>query len=731
MKKRVCSALLGFALSISMILPTFANEVDVVEIKGDEAVFENIDEADVEASEIVLDETSDVVTIGGADIDNDIDAIVVDEIYDEDVAGENNEVEPNDERAKANALVNGTKTIANLANVDDVDYFKYTTTKSGYTVFDFKPEGEVVSSKGWNISFRDADGDEIYGSYDNKEHSLSRIFGYPEGTDIYIRVQKPSYIGWGYVCPTGVDYSITPIETEDLAWEKEVNNTRSRATDITSGVKACGTLVEDNDIDYYKFTTSKSGNTVINFKIEDEEKEEWKSGYGFSISFEDSDGMQIYGDGNIKSNYVSRVFAYKPDTTFYVKIEKSYDYSTTPRPIDVKYSVTAVETEDLTWEQESNDTKSTANDLVNEEEKMASLLTGGDVDCFKYTAPASGSIVFDFKIKDEVHTAYTSGYGWDIIIKDAEGNKLDSCWTKVNTTFNAIDVNKGDVIYVDVQAANSGLSEFNNPKPIDTLYSITPNGPEAEVDIDDDDKDDSNNNIGNADVIKASEKIEDSLQENNDIDYYKLKSSVNGYVQFKFRIVDTSKNLGKGWKITILDSKGKTLSSASNIKSGWNSVRLNFKKGTTYYVCVQAQSEAAAPVGVKYTLEGTQKKASSWEVESNDSAAKATVLKTQLDGTLYNGTDVDYYKYTSNKNGTKKLKFDVRGNVKSGCKGWDVVVYEKSVKNSNIKKKAYKITKDKTISVKMKKGYTYYVKVTKNSAKGNNVDDIQYRLIMK
>ena len=222
-----------------------------------------------------------------------------------------------------------------------------------------------------------------------------------------------------------------------------------------------------------------------------------------------------------------------------------------------------------------------------------------------------------------------------------------------------------------------------------------------------------------------------------------------GYYTFTFENYDLATDIGNGWDMTIYDEDMNELLSFSNIKQSVTSRRIAFEEGTVFYIIVRDYSTYTtyrtneAVYGL--TAEFTEDKI--WESERNDTTVAAnTIVGDKIYGTILDGDDSDYFKYTAKATGYIEVYAEnTLGDVDNVNYGWVLHAYDKSANEldsnefTTVSERFYKtVKKGETVYFKINPKATYYtyvpidvqytlnVKLTKNanieSEKNDNVD---------
>ncbi len=225
------------------------------------------------------------------------------------------------------------------------------------------------------------------------------------------------------------------------------------------------------------------------------------------------------------------------------------------------------------------------------------------------------------------------------------------------------------------------------------------------------------------DERNTANKLEDGntvlgkMDTEKDNDYYQYMVSKAGYFNFTLSNYNGKQdNIGDGWKLTIYDDVMNVISTVSEIKTSYTTVKYDFRPGTILYLRVENQSEYQSAKEVVYGLSAQATEATDWEQESNNSTETATDISgmTQVYGNTYTSDDIDYYKYQAKASGT--LNFSVLnhdGNVDDIGYGWNFIVYDGSMNELlNIGDIKTEYNRD---GFTVKKNGVYYIKIANHS----------------
>lgn len=174
-----------------------------------------------------------------------------------------------------------------------------------------------------------------------------------------------------------------------------------------------------------------------------------------------------------------------------------------------------------------------------------------------------------------------------------------------------------------------------------------------------------NNTENAADELALDKEIAGSLYGAEDVDYYKVTVTENGYVNVRLtHDMVSGKEKTNIYHISFYDMSNNLLYEAysNGSETELNSIKIGAEKGS-YLVKVEATGRATIDSAALYTgtygLKVTATAYSYWEKESNDtiSLANAVTPGVTYGGDIRNIGDVDYYTYTSTGKGYLGLDF--------------------------------------------------------------------------
>lgn len=178
-------------------------------------------------------------------------------------------------------------------------------------------------------------------------------------------------------------------------------------------------------------------------------------------------------------------------------------------------------------------------------------------------------------------------------------------------------------------------------------------------------------------TVTPNETFYGTLESADAAHYYSFVVDKTGYFTIDFSVVDFAADVKDGWDVELcyadtgIDFYSKTLTSNTVLPV------FNFKEGTELYFAVSAHAdwnESYAPIGQMYAINIKSVEDTSWEQESNDTAAAATLVTADgtYRGNLYYGKDVDYYEYTVAHTGYFNVDFSLADITADTKDGWDI-----------------------------------------------------------
>ncbi len=373
---------------------------------------------------------------------------------------------------------------------------------------------------------------------------------------------------------------------------------------------------------------------------------------------------------------------------------------------------------------EPNDTKDNATAISVNENVTGKNETKQDKDYYKFTVASDGVFHIDFQ-----HELFeNSGKVWQIKLYDESGvNSIDgssSYWAATgDQNLQTPDFGvKAGTYYVSVNPYTS--SSYSDKEYNLTVKFTASDAWESE----------NNNSKDTADVIAINKEISGASTFSSDEDWFKFTTTEDGYfnLAFSHELLDSSNTT---WAVRLYDDTGVNyLDGATSI---W-AVRAN-KTGETANIGIKAGTYfvKVSPYGthsnMNYSIKVNFTASKIWESENNHKKENADDISvnTEYFGAFSSGADVDWYKFTVEKDGffTFELNHELVDNT-SKC--WSVYFYDESGVNFIDGTKTYWTWKGDQVGSIANYGIkagTYYVKILPYSS--SNFEEIDYSFKIK
>ena len=495
--------------------------------------------------------------------------------------------------------------------------------------------------------------------------------------------------------------------------ESEDNNSYAKANTLAIGNTIRGKMNNSSDEDYYKITTSSTGKLYISFDhdyVEDGTSWIIKIYQYTNNSYTELSSAEIGAkeSGNYALPFVGTI----ANGTYYVHIYCGYH-----APIGTEYRLSSNFTSTSLAEKELNNSYSSATSINLGSTYSATINNYEDQDFYKVVASSAGKLYLSFdhdyvdngtswiiKIYQYANNSYTELSSAEIGAKESGNYSLPFVGTIANGTY-----------YVRIAGGYHA--------PIGTEYSLSSSFIStslAEKEL--------NNSYSSATSINLGSTYSATINNYEDQDFYKIVSSSAGklYLSFDHDYVDN----GTSWIIKIYQYTNNSyieLSSAEIGARDSGSYVLPFV-GTvangTYYIRIAGGYYA--PIGTEYRLLSTFTSTNFAEQELNNTYQTANViaLNNEYIGTMNNGDDQDFYKFTASTAVSIPITFNHKYKDQDGY--WKINVY--SYQNNEYKEIASKtiyinnsVESDLVYTISAVKNVTYFVKVTNGyyNATGN------------
>ena len=239
-------------------------------------------------------------------------------------------------------------------------------------------------------------------------------------------------------------------------FETEKNNTWSTANTIELNKEYKANLQSSSDVDTYKFELEQEGSIFINLKNIDAVSNRWKA----ELYVEDTDNnVNLIDSWTNTTNKNSKFTKYRlPKGRYYIKVSRGNGYTSADYSIGTTY---VAETGDES-EIEYNDTISTANNIVTNQEYKANIHTINDRDYYVFTIEKTSRITV--QLRQDTDNVTSGLYGVTLYRKDEADNLI--MYGRFNTISNKIS--KGNEVvapegtYIVYVKNNNGVVEDQN-----------------------------------------------------------------------------------------------------------------------------------------------------------------------------------------------------------------------------------------------------------------------------
>ena len=551
---------------------------------------------------------------------------------------------------------------------DDADYYKFTITDTGYFQLGLYLTGNSnVDDIGHGWRVRIYSENDIY-NYIREYSSITSNMttakmALPKG-DYYVVVTEQSE----YFPTNNCEYAIKADYTVDSHWETESNNDNRIPTIINVNEQYKGVHNVNDDVDWYKFTTTKDGKFSVTLSIDDATDIE-AINWGWELTIYDSEFNEIKKYDRIDRETTTVELPFEKGI-YYVKVKMQNEYFPC---LDCVYGIKVNYTTPARWESENNDEKKYADTIKVNEVWNGSAYNAKDIDWYKVQTTKSGYFQVELAVPVDVDSEKVS-WGWNVTVYDKnmkEIKKLDGVNNKAKTIILPYEKS---TFYVKVEPK----SEYFAPTDCDyTLKVINKAATNFESE--------NNDTKGKADVVTLGKTYNGVTDHSEDDDWYKFKVAKNGTVKLELKKHSSASadNVDWGWSYTVYDKNNKEVAKIESIKSKGIST-LNLKKGT-YYVKVTTQNSYFAPTECRYTISTKFAPApSASNITSIKSKAKKVTLnwKKSANATGYYVYRCDSkageYKKVATVKGAKKTTYTDKKGLKKGQKYYYKVVAYKT-----------------------------------------------------
>ena len=643
---------------------------------------------ETEATEVVIEEvTEDVIDTSNLMSEEErFENIAEISALDEEMLLNATTITPGTSQSGAKAINLNTTYQAKVNSSGDRHWYKYTLTTAGLVEINSQNLGG-----GTYYVYLNQNGNSCESSYtvNGGEHVTGRKLGLEAGT-YYI------YVG-GFYALSGETYQLSLNFTPLSTCETESNDTFSSADTIPVNTLITGSSHSGSEEDYYKFTLNAPGAVDIQLTHDAISGREMYDEYTvyFYNSTNGNDLFYFYSTGGDKTVTSTKIGL--PAGDYYVLVDGGY-YNTGTYGLKVNYE------QSNTWEQEVNSTATLANTISVNQSYAGTVITSSDADYYKFTVDNDGMV--SLNVKHDGISGLETSRCYRIYLYSANdlSNAIYYMYSnggETSKTSPQIGLPKG-TYYVMVDGY---YSDYYTPYQLKVNYTKSSYWEKE-----------GNDTFTSATSIKADKTYKGSIRTSNDVDYYKVKVSNDGYINLKLKQSGTTTDYIYTIKLYNSDLNEVYADKIAGTDNKYETSKIGLKKGTYYvYICNYNTYEGTYELTVDAT------KASNWEKEINNdksAANKISVGKTVkgvTNGGYYGTYDsYDYYKFTLSKSTYINVSLE-HERVNGTDNMWAVDIYDSKGNIIDDFSASYMYVKESeeyvaTQTTKLSKG-TYYVKV--------------------
>ncbi|MBP5444632.1 MAG: hypothetical protein J6Y28_00535 [Acholeplasmatales bacterium] len=375
------------------------------------------------------------------------------------------EEESNNTYLEANELVLDEEVKGSLSSNSDVDWYSIKINKRGCVHLNFAHDYINSNKSYWIIDvYKDDDIDNRLFHYIMDGETTNRItkdLGYDEGT-YYYKVYKGDY-------HSTKDYYFSINFEQTNYWETETTNgAKANADLIALNETYYGRSINNDDIDWFKFTITESGHFNVTFEpdLTDTTSKNWKihlyDENGINLAC-DSKGVEIYdlvaGNEKFKTSEYSM-----PNGTYYIRIA-SYIYSYERYALRVNF------TPATGWETEPNNSRESAISIKPFQVIDGNLSHDWDRDIYKVVLNNESTVSIVFNHEGTDYLASNKSY-WHITMclsgKTSGVIDFNVDGTTGTTTSKEVKVQAG-TYFIEVRNTQSFMSGNHSGEPY-SLY---------------------------------------------------------------------------------------------------------------------------------------------------------------------------------------------------------------------------------------------------------------------
>ena len=372
------------------------------------------------------------------------------------------EAEPKESSNAIRINTNSVKKDALSESCDEKNYY-FTINSAGVISLSFGKGYDSDSSHGWEVTLYDSSQNELMSreySCNNTETETTCKVGVPAGT-YYIKVERRAY-----TYQSDATYSLKVNYSASSVWESEFNDEVGTADLITVNQTYYGGIMEDRDVDYYRFQTNSAGVISLSFgKGYDKD-----SYHGWNVTLYNSSQSELmsreYRCGNAETETTCKVGV--PAGTYYIKVERrAYTYQS-----DATYSLKVNYSASSTWESEFNNEIGQADLIAVGTYYSGTIMEDNDIDYYRFTVPKTSYVNISAKGEYDSDTYHC----WQFCVYNAsmveQQQNLYYCGKKKTENYEAVRLPAG-TYYLKVNCYNGNRSDKAYSFKINTTFTKT------------------------------------------------------------------------------------------------------------------------------------------------------------------------------------------------------------------------------------------------------------------
>lgn len=467
--------------------------------------------------------------------------------------------------------------------------------------------------------------------YDSRDYDAGRsttiALGLPKGDYYLVFIQEDYH--------TNIKYTFNTQFIESDNYEKEFNDSFSAANLMALNTVYYGTFPEKDKADYYKLETPEDGKVKLSMK-------NVPNNYWSTTIYKD-DGTEIKSFKTNSSELVTgnrEVELGLPKGIYYIKVNPEYTKK------NVFYELSANFETNTSYENEFNNSLTTANPISFNQSYSGNIHNQNDQDFYKFTLNKPGKI--------DVNMSTMPGASWKVYIQNQEGQVYDSFST------NSGELVSGDNgTSVGLPAGNYYVRITNKSDSTEKPYTFKINYIASNTAY----EKEFNNTLITATPINLNTTINGNINDDSsyysDVDFYKFVLPTASTVK-----INMTQTPYKAWNNNLYDSKGneiaKFTTSSKELVSKDYTTTLYLNKGTYYYKVSNASKATWTPYKFKISVLAVTPVAKSVTVKNNKGKKDVITVKGVAKGatvTVYNSKSK---KIASKKAASTKVELKVK-----------------------------------------------------------------------